>query len=341
MKRILASAFALVLALSCLCGCTAAQKLEQAVAAAKSTIPEAYNPEIYYSEELSEIDQIVADYIAALDAASSEEELPALAEDFAAKLDEISTKEEVDEEANKLAEETVAAFFESTHNRLVPYDTAVEYLDALEDYYKKEASLTTAAQRIEAIEALEDILGESDATIKQNYVFESTVLPLEISLSENTGGSPVVTLTCGNPWNDYSKIAKFTNFGYTSYTMLDYELCKGQLSPEAVSRMLTWHSAVLTPYENIYCGEDMVTVYEDKAARFYVTDSAITDTVMSADHVSVMNGSADTYINSDGIEVDRNLDDDPLTIDYILIDFKGYTTDDDPIGMNAVWVVLL
>ncbi len=340
MKKIFTIVSTVVFAALCLCGCTAAQKLEQAVADAKAAIPGAYDPASYYPEELAALEQLAADYTAALDAAGSEEELPALAADFAARVDEVSTMEEVDEAMNKLADETAAAFFESAHNRLVSYETAEEYLKALGDYYKEEASMT-AAQRIEAIEALEAILGEADAPIEFTCSFEGTTLPLEVSLSRNFGGSPVVTLTCGTPWSEYNDLPKFTNFGYTSYTMLDYELCRGELTAEAVSRMLTWHTAILTPYENIYQGEDLVPVSEGKAARFELTGSAITDTVMSPVHISVMKDTADTFINSDGIEVDRYLDDDPLTIDYILIDFKAYTTDPDPVGANPVWVVLL
>lgn len=340
MKRVLIFALTIALAVSCLCGCTAAQRLEQAVTDAKAAIPGAYDPESYYPEELAAIDQIVADYTAALDAAAGEEELPALAADFAAKLDEVSTKEEVDEAMDKLADETAAAFFESAHNRLVTYETAEEYLDALEDYYKKEASMT-AAERIEAIEALEDILGEAGAPIKGTYDYEGASLPLTVSLSENAGGSPVITVTCDNPWSDYNNIANFSNFDCYSYTILDYELCTGILTDETVSRMLTWHDAIITPYENFYLGEDMALVYDGEAARFEITDNAIIDTIMSADHVAAFNSTADTYINSDGIEVDRYLDDDPLTIDYIVISFNAFSTGANHASTNAVWVVLL
>lgn len=312
--------------LSVFSGCNKADPKKDSLDA----IAASYSANTYYDDEQKEVDKIVDDYTKKIEAAEGEEEIKKLEKEAIEKIAEIYTKDKIDG-IKADGEEALAL----VKGKILPYQQIRELIPKVTDLLESGDYVNAE----EAIAGLKALLDSTSDKIVYSYDYNGVSFDVEIAYSLEDG-SPVVTCTYPNA---------LTELGINSANREGFQIsmsticCSSVLNPQ-VDKMLSYVAMLFSDAFEAYCGEDaQFYIGTPEKARCEVNGNTYKFNLCTPEMKETLFSDSETYINSDGIETQRDTgDENPVNyVTILLTDPSNMNDGGDTLADNLTWIVLL
>lgn len=213
LRKIIALALTLALMLTCLVGCTGANKAIKEIGAS-------YVQDEYYPEQLEEIDAIISDYTARINEAKNKEEVEALKAECLAAIDTVELKQEAMDNAAAELEE----FYRSVSLKVLPYDAAMQYAQLKYELAPQLDSPKTAGDIRKAIASMNEIVGEYTNTASCELTKGGMTLGFDVEYTIDEDGNAIIDLSCSENWDEFAGLEAADTFYIVTATYTETSL---------------------------------------------------------------------------------------------------------------------
>ena len=325
MKKILSFLLASAIILSVFTGCVTFVRKQSVNAIKKS-----YSDSSYYEREQKEIDALVDEYTQKIEEAKDKDEIKQLEAEAIEKIGAIYSKDKIDavksdaEEALKLVK-----------GKILPYQDLRKCITNVKDLIDTE----NYAELEEAVAEFKNLLDSASDKKVYHCQYDSVTFDMEASFALEDN-SPVVTLSFPD---ELSKLG--LNSGNNEVMQVSMStICNSSALNPQVDKMLSYVAIIFTDEFTAYCGEDAkFTVETPDKARCEVDGNTYKFNLCSPEQKETLYSGSATYINSDGLEVNRDSGDDS-PVDYVtfmIFDPSNWDDVGNTLADNLTWILIL